>query len=178
MRDDPDWVALDGGHADLELGSRRSPDEATRTRLIGHEPPRLALPRDHPLARQRQIWLADVAGSPSSACGRLPRRRRGPTKPRQRAGFRPDVIFEGDDLSNVRGFVAAGRAWPWSPPPGPDHPRPSRARWPTWTPATRARSARSSSPGQPSAVKSPATDLFRLHVLSRAAADRLPAVAD
>ena len=26
----------------------------------------------------------------------------------QRAGFRPTVIFEGDDLSNVRGFVAAG----------------------------------------------------------------------
>jgi DNA-binding transcriptional LysR family regulator len=26
----------------------------------------------------------------------------------EQAGFRPTVIFEGDDLSNVRGFVAAG----------------------------------------------------------------------
>ena len=37
-RDEPDFVILDGGNADLELGSRRAPDEATRSRLIAVEP--------------------------------------------------------------------------------------------------------------------------------------------
>src|SRR5437868_5778233 len=48
-RDEPDFAILDGGNADLELGSRRAPDEATRSRLIAGEPLRLALPRDHPV---------------------------------------------------------------------------------------------------------------------------------
>jgi len=80
VRDEPNSAALDNGNADLELGSRRQPDADVHTRLIALEPLRLALPREHPLAGQR----------------------------REQAGFRPDVIFEGDDLSNVRGFVAAG----------------------------------------------------------------------
>ena len=56
-RDEPDFVILDGGNADLELGSRRAPDDATRSRLIAVEPLRLALPRDHRLpAGGRSGW--------------------------------------------------------------------------------------------------------------------------
>jgi DNA-binding transcriptional LysR family regulator len=178
VRDDPDSVALDGGHADLELGSRRSPDEATRTRLIGHEPLRLALPRDHPLAARHQLQLADVAGEPFIGLRSASALRRLTDQLCQQAGFRPDVIFEGDDLSNVRGFVAAGlgvavvpapRAGSPEAVPGPvaylviadeDAVRPIFL---TWSAERR---------------QLPATDLFRRHVLSRAAADRLPAVAD
>jgi DNA-binding transcriptional LysR family regulator len=178
VRDDPDSVALDGGHADLELGSRRSPDEATRTRLIGHEPLRLALPRDHPLAARPQLQLADVAGEPFIGLRSASALRRLTDQLCQQAGFRPDVIFEGDDLSNVRGFVAAGlgvavvpapRAGSPEAVPGPvaylviadeDAVRPIFL---TWSAERR---------------QLPATDLFRRHVLSRAAADRLPAVAD
>jgi DNA-binding transcriptional LysR family regulator len=178
VRDDPDSVALDGGHADLELGSRRSPDEATRTRLIGHEPLRLALPRDHPLAARHQLQLADVAGEPFIGLRSASALRRLTDQLCQQAGFRPDVIFEGDDLSNVRGFVAAGlgvavvpapRAGSPEAGPGPvvylgiDDEGAVRPIFLTWSAERR---------------QLPATDLFRRHVLSRAAADRLPAVAD
>src|ERR1700753_205203 len=52
-RDEPDFVILDGGNADLELGSRRAPDEATRSRLIAVEPLRPALPPENPPAGRR-----------------------------------------------------------------------------------------------------------------------------
>jgi len=178
VRDDPDSVALDGGQADLELGSRRPPDEATRTRLIGHEPLRLALPRDHPLAGRHQLQLADVAGAPFIGLRSASALRRLTDQLCLRAGFRPDVIFEGDDLSNVRGFVAAGLGVAVVPAP--------RAGSPEAVPGPVAYLGI----GDEGAVRQifltwpadrrllPATDLFRRHVLSRAAADRLPAVAD
>src|ERR1039458_347021 len=57
VRDELRSEPLDGGHADLELGSRRpgstaqnQPDAAFDTRLIAIEPLRLALPREHPPA--------------------------------------------------------------------------------------------------------------------------------
>src|SRR5271154_5283555 len=57
VRDEPDSVALDGGKADLELGTRRgqNPDAAVHTWLIALEPLRLALPREHPLADQPRV---------------------------------------------------------------------------------------------------------------------------
>src|ERR1700688_3086657 len=64
VRDEPNSVPLDGGNADLELGTRRpptSPDASLHTRLIALEPLRLALPHEHRLADQRQVRLADVA---------------------------------------------------------------------------------------------------------------------
>src|SRR6266571_921434 len=153
-RDEPDFVILDGGNADLELGSRRAPDEATRSRLIAVEPLRLALPREHQLAGRRQT---------DELC--------------QRAGFRPTVIFEGDDLSNVRGFVAAGLGVAVVPAPRAGSPEAvpgpvtyleildegaAREIFLTWSAERRLL---------------PATDLFRRHVLSRAAAGRLPVVS-
>ena len=161
VRDDPDSVALDGGHADLELGSRRAPDEATRTRLIGLEPLRLALPREHPLAGRRRVRLAEVSAEPfiglrsASALRRLT-----------------------DDLSNLRGFVAAGLGVAVVPAPRAGSPEAVpgpvayleiqddgavRQIFLTWSAERRLL---------------PATDLFRRHVLRRAAAGRLPAVAD
>jgi LysR family transcriptional regulator, transcription activator of glutamate synthase operon len=118
-------LPLDGGGADLEIGTRRfrtgpeavrPGDLAVQTRQIAVEPLRLALPADHPLARDAGldrdaaagIRLADVAAEPFIALR--------PTRALRvlgdslcaAAGFRPRVVFEGDDLSNVRGLVAAG----------------------------------------------------------------------
>jgi LysR family transcriptional activator of glutamate synthase operon len=178
VRDDPDSVALDGGHADLELGSRRPPGEATRTRLIGPEPLRLALPHDHPLAGRRQIQLSDVAGEPFIGLRSASALRRLTDALCLQAGFRPDVIFEGDDLSNVRGFVAAGLGVAVVPAPRAGSPEAVpgpvaylgiqdegavRQIFLTWSAERRLL---------------PAADLFRRHVLSRAASGRLPAVSD
>ena len=76
VRDEPNSAALDGGHADLELGSRRPqnpPDVELHTRLIALEPLRLALPREHPLVGPPspglavglgRVRLAEVASEP------------------------------------------------------------------------------------------------------------------
>ena len=77
------------------------------TRLIALEPLRLALPREHPLAGRSRLRLADVAGEPFISLRPASALRRLTDELCEQAGFRPDVIFEGDDLSNVRGFVAA-----------------------------------------------------------------------
>jgi LysR family transcriptional activator of glutamate synthase operon len=178
VRDEPNSAALDGGNADLELGSRRPPDGQTRTRLIALEPLRLALPDEHPLAGRRQIRLAEVAGEPFISLRSASALRRLTDQLCEQAGFRPTVIFEGDDLSNVRGFVAAGlgvavvpapRAGSPEAVPGPVAYREIlddgavREIFLTWSAGRRLL---------------PATDLFRRHVLRRAAAGRLPAVSD
>ena len=181
VRDEPNSAALDGGNADLELGSRRPqnpPDADLHTRLIALEPLRLALPREHPLAGQRRVRLADVAGEPFISLRSASALRRLTDDLCEQAGFRPDVIFEGDDLSNVRGFVAAGlgvavvpapRAGSPEAVPGPvtytelADPGAVREIFLTWSAERRLL---------------PATDLFRRHVIRRAAAGRLPAVSE
>jgi LysR family transcriptional regulator, transcription activator of glutamate synthase operon len=118
-RDELHGLPLDGGAADLEIGTRRfrtgaeatrPGDLAVRTQRIGNEPLRLALPAAHPLAARpgKGIRLADVAAEsfiglrPTSALRQLG------DDLCAAAGFRPKVVFEGDDLSNVQGLVAAG----------------------------------------------------------------------
>ena len=180
VRDEHDSAALDGGHADLELGTRRfdSPQDAgVHTRLIALEPLRLALPREHLLAGRPRLRLADVAGEPFISLRPASALRRLTDELCERAGFRPDVIFEGDDLSNVRGFVAADlgvaivpapRAGSPEAVPGPvtyleiADPGAVREIYLTWSAERRLL---------------PATDLFRRHVIRRAATGRLPAVS-
>ncbi len=180
VRDEHDSAALDGGHADLELGTRRfqSPQDAeVHTRLIALEPLRLALPREHPLAGRSRLRLADVAGEPFISLRPASALRRLTDELCEQAGFRPDVIFEGDDLSNVRGFVAADlgvaivpapRAGSPEAVPGPvtyleiADPGAVREIYLTWSAERRLL---------------PATDLFRRHVIRRAATGRLPAVS-
>ncbi len=178
VRDEPDSAALDGGNADLELGSRRPqdpPDADVHTRLIALEPLRLALPREHPLVGRR---LADVAGDPFISLRSASALRRLTDDLCEQAGFRPDVIFEGDDLSNVCGFVAAGLGVAVVPAPRAGSPEAVPG------PVTYLEIA------DPGAVREilltwsaerrllPATDLFRRHVIRRAAAGRLPVVSD
>jgi DNA-binding transcriptional LysR family regulator len=134
-RDELHGLPLDSGAADLEIGTRRfrTGTEATRpgdlavqTQRIGNEPLRLALPAGHPLAapqveagwsstdgRQGDgnrpgIWLAEVGGEPFIALRPTSALRKLGDDLCAAAGFRPRVVFEGDDLSNVRGLVAAG----------------------------------------------------------------------
>jgi LysR family transcriptional activator of glutamate synthase operon len=191
VRDEPPWTALDGGEADLEIGSHRAADDAiAHTALITREPLRLAVPREHRLARagaaragaaragEAGVSLADAAGEPFIGLRRTSALRRLTDELCATAGFAPRVIFEGDDLSNVRGFVAAGLGVAVVPAPRAGSPEsaagpvayreiadPGAVRdiWLTW-PASRR--------------LLPAAELFRQHVLRRASAGRIPAVVD
>jgi LysR family transcriptional regulator, transcription activator of glutamate synthase operon len=109
----------------------RPGDLAVRTERIGVEPLRLALPAAHRLAARQDdgtwrgsgaghgdgglgdsgkpgIRLAEVAGEPFIALRPTSALRQLGDELCAAAGFRPKVVFEGDDISNVRGLVAAG----------------------------------------------------------------------
>src|SRR5260370_786865 len=64
VRDELHAAALDDGQADLEIGTRRPRDPTVRSRRVAIEPLRLAVPRDHKLADQSPIRLAEVMPEP------------------------------------------------------------------------------------------------------------------
>jgi molybdate transport repressor ModE-like protein len=72
------------------------------------DPMYLVVPSDHPLARRRNLRLADLSdeawiGGPADCeCNRLIRRTCAA------AGYDPRIAFETDDYTAVQGFVAAG----------------------------------------------------------------------
>jgi LysR family transcriptional regulator, transcription activator of glutamate synthase operon len=190
VRDELHSAPLDGGHADLELGTRRlgrperpgntsphEPDPAVRARLIAIEPLRLALPREHRLAGQPSVRLADVAADPFIGLRPASALRQRTDDLCDQAGFRPTVIFEGDDLSNVRGFVAAGLGVAVVPAPRAGSPE-SAAGPVVYREITDAGAVREIYLIWSAERRLlPAADLFRRHVIRRAAAGRLPAVS-
>jgi LysR family transcriptional activator of glutamate synthase operon len=179
VRDEPLAVPLDGGNADLEVCSRRPmADTAVRTTLLTREPLRLALPREHRLAGQHSIQLAQVAAEPFIGLRPASSLRTLTDELCHQAGFRPAVSFESDDLPNVRAFVAAGLGIAVVPAPRvgssesvpgavvyreiPD-PGAFRDICLTWSAERRLL---------------PAAELFRRHAIRRAAAGKLPEVQD
>ncbi len=152
-------------------------DPAIVTRRIATEPLRLALPRDHRLARQPRVDLAGVSDEPFVGLRPASALRQLTDELCAQAGFRPAEVFEGDDLSTIRGFVAAGLGIAILPAPragtpeaasGPvlyreiDDARATREICLSWAADRRL---------------PPAAELFRRHVISRASAGRLPALA-
>ncbi len=178
VRDELNSPALDGGDADLEIGSRRFPGAAVRTERLALEPLRLPVPREHRLAGQQRVRLAEVAGEPFIGLRPTSALRKLTDDLCEAAGFRPDVVFEGDDLSNVRGFVAAGLGLAVVPAP--------RAGSPEAAPGAVVHRVI----GDTGAVREicltwsadrrllPAAEEFRRHALRRAASGRLPAVGE
>jgi LysR family transcriptional regulator, transcription activator of glutamate synthase operon len=179
VRDEPQAVPLDGGHADLELSSRRPiADPAVHTALLTREPLRLALPSEHRLAGRLSIRLAEVAAEPFVGLRSASSLRKLTDELCEQAGFRPAISFESDDLPNVRAFVAAGLGIAVVPAPRKGSPE--------------------SAPGavvyrdipDPGAFRDiclswsaerrrlPAAELFRRHAIRRAAAGKLPEVQD
>jgi DNA-binding transcriptional LysR family regulator len=176
VRDEVHAPALAGARADLEIGTRGPRDPALRSRLVAVEPLRVALPRDHELAAGTRVRLADLAGQPFVALRRSAALRKLGDDLCQEAGFRPDVVFEGDDLSTVRGFVAAGLGVAIVPAPREGAPESvdgplryceiedvwaAREITLTWSAERRLL---------------PAAEQFRRHVIARAAAGLVPAL--
>ena len=187
VHDELHGLPLDGGTADMEVGTRpfragreaaRPGDLAVWTRQIGVEPLRLAMPRDHRLAGRREIDLADVAAEPfialrpSSALRKL-----GDDLCRQ-AGFRPSVVFEGSDLPIVRGLVAAGLGVAIVPAPRADSPEapPGPVFYLEITDSNAERAIYLTWPADRPLL--PAAELFRKHVIRTVSAGQIRQVSD
>jgi LysR family transcriptional regulator, transcription activator of glutamate synthase operon len=177
VRDELHAPALAGGEADLEIGSQRWRAETLRSQLLALEPLRLALPRGHRLAGRPELSLADAAAEPFVSLGPMSALRQQTDELCGQAGFTPGVVFEGDDLAIVRGFVAAGLGVAVLPAPRAGAPEAAagpvlyreiaglhavREIWLTWSADRRLL---------------PAAELFRRHVIDRAETDRLPALS-
>jgi LysR family transcriptional regulator, transcription activator of glutamate synthase operon len=176
VRDELVSPALDGGQADLEIGARRSPDPALESRLVAVEPLRVALPRDHPLAARPGIGLAEVSDEPFVALRPNSSLRQLSDELCEQAGFRPDVVFEGDDLSTVRGFVAAGLGVAIVPAPRAGSPESATGplRYCEILDVWAAREITLTWSADRRLL--PAAEQFRRHVLARAAAGLVPAL--
>ena len=174
VRDELHSAALDGGQADLEIGTRRPGDPAVHSRRVAVEPLRLALPGDHQLAGQQRIHLAEVSREPFIGLRPASALRQLTDDLCMQAGFRPAVVFEGDDLSTVRGFVAAGLGVAIVPAPRAGSPE--SATGPVLYPKILDTGAVREICLRWSAERRllPAAELFRQHVITRATAGRVP----
>jgi len=192
-RDELHGRPLDGGSADLEIGTRRfrvgpeavrPGDFAVRTQRIGVEPLRLALPASHPLASRpgadgkAGIRLADVAAESFIALRPTSALRKLGDDLCAAAGFRPRVVFEGDDLSNVRGLVAAGLGVAIVPAPRAGSPvaSPGPVRYPPILDDGAERDIYLTWPADKPLL--PAAELFRRHVIDTVSSGRIRPVSD
>ena len=166
----------DGDWADLEIGTRRPANPAVESRLVAVEPLRVALPRGHELAGRPGIELAELAEVPFIALGPTSALRRLGDELCLAAGFQPDVVFEGDDLSTVRGFVAAGLGAAIVPAPRAGSPEAAAGpvRYLEIQAAWAAREIILSWAADRRLL--PAAEQFRQHVIARAEAGLVPAL--
>jgi LysR family transcriptional regulator, transcription activator of glutamate synthase operon len=169
VRDELHGLPLDGGVADLEIGTRRF-----RT---SPEVMRLAVPRDHPLSGRQRIQLKAVAKEPFIALRSTSALWKLVYDLCKQAGFRPAVVFEGDDLTNLRGLVAAGLGVAVVPAP--------RAASPEAAADGPVRYLEITDPGALRGIYLtwsaerpllPAAELFRAHVVSRVTVGKVPAL--
>jgi DNA-binding transcriptional LysR family regulator len=176
VRDELHAPPLSGGRADLEIGIRGPRDPALHSRLVAVEPLRVALPRDHQLATRAQISLAALASEPFVALRRTAALRKLGDDLCEEAGFRPDGVFEGDDLSTVRGFVAAGLGVAIVPAPREGSPESGAGplRYCEIDDVWAAREITLTWSAERRLL--PAAEEFRRHVIARAAAGLVPAL--
>jgi DNA-binding transcriptional LysR family regulator len=133
---------------------------------------------EHRLHRRRRVSLSDVAAEPFVGLRANSALRAQTDDLCLRAGFSPDVVFEGDDLSTVRGLVAAGLGVAVVPAPR------------SGTPEASGGALHHCAIDDPAAVReirlswpadrrlTPVTEAFRNHVVARAVAGRIPRIGD
>ena len=179
----------------VEIGTRRfragpeatrPGDLAVRTRQIGNEPLRLAVPAAHRLAARPAtrgqagrsgIPLAEAAGEPFIALRTTSALRKLGDDLCAAAGFRPKIVFEGDDLSNVRGLVTAGLGVAIVPAPRAGSPvaGPGPVLYLPILDAGADRDIYLTWPADRPLL--PAVDLFRRHVIDTVSAGRIRPVS-
>ncbi|WNB84664.1 LysR substrate-binding domain-containing protein [Cellulomonas sp. ATA003] len=158
------------GEIDLELSTLRPQDAGVRWRRLARQALLLAVPAEHRLASRTAVALADVADEPFITIRTSSLLRHQSDELCDSAGVRPEVAFECDDIVTMSGFVAAGlgvAVVPASPGTAADDD------------ARRLRLLPISDPGavrdvgvtwSPERRMLPAAELFRVHVVDRAAA--------
>jgi LysR family transcriptional activator of glutamate synthase operon len=171
VRDEIGSTVLYGGRADLEISSRPRHDPEVPSRVIALEPLRLITSQDHPLAGRSSVGLAEVAGEPFVSLRPRSALRQLTDELCGRAGFSPDVVFEGDDLATVRGFVAAGLGVAVVPAPRAASAERAVSYLAIEDPAA-VREISLTWPGDRRLL--PAAERFRDYVVGRAATGRLP----
>ena len=176
VTDDPAGTPVAAG-ADLVLGSR-APGPGYRSHPLASEPLRLVTATEHRLRRRRRVSLRDVAGEPFVGLRATSALRAQTDELCARAGFTPDVVFEGDDLSTVRGLVAAGLGVAVVPAPRSGTPEASGGALHhcALDDSAAVREIRLSWPA--GRRLTPVTEAFRDHVVARAVAGRIPRVGD
>jgi DNA-binding transcriptional LysR family regulator len=94
------------GHADLAITSPRPANLAWHP--LSTERLRLAVPADHPIAGRAEVRLADVAAEPFIVMRQGFGLRSITEELFRDAGIRPEIAFEGEEATTLRGLVAAG----------------------------------------------------------------------
>ena len=156
-----------GGRIDLEFTARRPRNPTVHWERLFSQPLALAVPAQHAAADRSRISLAEVARS-DFVMLRPSWTLRGLTDELcSEAGFTPRVAFEADDLSVVRGLVAAGLGVAVVPRAGLDE---------SGEPSGAERLIRLTDPGASRDIGLawsserqllPSAELFRQHVVSR-----------
>lgn len=96
------------GEVDLELTARRPQNPEVAWRPLFHEQLYLALPPTHRLAERQEAALEEVGTEKFVMLKPTWQLRNLADELCREAGFEPHVVFEGDDLPTLLGFVAAG----------------------------------------------------------------------
>lgn len=94
------------GHADMAITSPRPADLAWHP--LTTERLRLAVPADHPIAERAEVRLADVATEPFIVMRHGFGLRSITEELFRDARIRPEIAFEGEEATTLRGLVAAG----------------------------------------------------------------------
>lgn len=96
------------GDIDLFFGTHRYPDAAIEWRRLWEEELIALVPPMHRFARRARVDLAEVALEPLLTTKSGNTIRRAVDDLARAAGFTPNVVFEGDEVSTLVGLVAAG----------------------------------------------------------------------
>ncbi|MFI0448021.1 LysR family transcriptional regulator [Actinomadura sp. 6N118] len=104
------WLeeAVREGRADVAISSPQPETAELAWAPLITERLQLAVPADHRLAGRRRVRMAELAGEPFVGIKQGGGLRTILDELAARAGFRPEIAFEGEELQTVRGLVAAG----------------------------------------------------------------------
>jgi DNA-binding transcriptional LysR family regulator len=96
------------GDIDLFFGTHRYPDAAIDWKRLWEEELIALVPPMHRFARRARVDLAEVALEPLLTTKSGNTIRRAVDELARAAGFTPNVVFEGDEVSTLVGLVGAG----------------------------------------------------------------------